>query len=228
MGGGLVAAVVARNGAPLDPEELRAFCRSRLAGFKVPKAIEPVGALPRTASGKLRRGACDEIRSIRVPRRARKRWGASARAGRHADAMRHDTMPVTAWMVDAIAPQPGQTILELAAGPGDAGFLAAELIIPGGTLITTDVAPEMLTAAQERAQELGIHNVRFLQVDAESIDLPAASVDGVLCRWGYMLLADPEAGLRETRRVLRPAVASRSPPGRRRRRTCGCRRRCAS
>jgi o-succinylbenzoate---CoA ligase len=56
-GEAVVAAVVPRNGAPLDPEELRAFCRARLAGFKVPKAIEPVGALPRTASGKLRRGA---------------------------------------------------------------------------------------------------------------------------------------------------------------------------
>jgi SAM-dependent methyltransferase len=136
---------------------------------------------------------------------ARKRWGAQA-AGwrRHADGLRHATMPVTAWMVEAVAPQPGHDVLELAAGPGDVGFLAAELIIPGGTLITSDVAPEMLTAAQERAKELGINNVRFLQVDAESIDLPAASVDGVLCRWGYMLLADPEAALRETRRVLRP------------------------
>jgi O-succinylbenzoic acid--CoA ligase len=56
-GEAVVAAVVVRDGAPLDPEELRAFCRSQLAGFKVPKAIEPVGALPRTASGKLRRGA---------------------------------------------------------------------------------------------------------------------------------------------------------------------------
>jgi SAM-dependent methyltransferase len=136
---------------------------------------------------------------------ARKRWGAQA-AGwrRQADALRHATMAVTAWMVEAVAPQPGHDILELAAGPGDVGFLAAELIRPGGTLICSDVAPEMLTAAQERAKELAIRNVRFLQVDAESIDLPAATVDGVLCRWGYMLLADPEAALRETRRVLRP------------------------
>jgi SAM-dependent methyltransferase len=41
-------------------------------------------------------------------------------------------------------------------------------------------------------------------MEAEWIDLPTASVDAVLCRWGYMLLADPEAALRETRRVLRP------------------------
>jgi SAM-dependent methyltransferase len=136
---------------------------------------------------------------------SRRRWGAQARGWqRHADALRHATMPVTAWMVDAIAPQPGHDVLELAAGPGDTGFLAAELIRPGGTLICSDVAPEMLTAAQERAKELAIRNVRFLQVDAEAIDLPAASVDGVLCRWGFMLLADPETGLRETRRVLRP------------------------
>src|SRR5262249_48651263 len=136
---------------------------------------------------------------------ARKRWGQAAGGWRrHADTLRHATMSVSAWMVDAIAPQPGQDVLELAAGPGDTGFLAAELIRPGGTLICSDVTPEMLTAAQERAKELAMHNVRFLQVDAESIDLPTASVDGALCRWGYMLLVDPEAGLRETRRVLRP------------------------
>ena len=41
-------------------------------------------------------------------------------------------------------------------------------------------------------------------MEAEWIDLPTASVDGVLCRFGYMLLADPEAALRETRRVLKP------------------------
>ncbi len=40
--------------------------------------------------------------------------------------------------------------------------------------------------------------------NAEWIDLPVASVDAVLCRWGYMLMADPLAALVETRRVLRP------------------------
>jgi SAM-dependent methyltransferase len=41
-------------------------------------------------------------------------------------------------------------------------------------------------------------------MDGEWIDLSTAAVDGVLCRWGYMLMLDPEAALRETRRVLRP------------------------
>jgi SAM-dependent methyltransferase len=61
----------------------------------------------------------------------------------------------------------------------------------------------MLSAAQRRAEKLGIRNVRFRQIDAQTMDLDAASLDGVLCRWGYMLMADPAAALRETRRVLR-------------------------
>jgi O-succinylbenzoic acid--CoA ligase len=55
-GEALVATVVPRPGAVPDPGDLRRHCRERLAGFKVPKAIELAAALPRTQSGKLRRG----------------------------------------------------------------------------------------------------------------------------------------------------------------------------
>jgi SAM-dependent methyltransferase len=136
---------------------------------------------------------------------SRRRWQTVA-AGweKHADLIRRETMPVTSWLLDAIAPQPGHVVLEIAAGIGDTGFLAAELIEPGGTLITSDLVPEMLSAAQRRAEALGIGNVRFRQIDAEVIDQPAASLDGVIGRWGYMLMTDGEAALRDTRRVLKP------------------------
>jgi SAM-dependent methyltransferase len=136
---------------------------------------------------------------------SRARWGLSAKAWEaHAEAMRRDTMPVSQWMIEALGPQPGDTLLELAAGPGETGFLAAELIHPGGELISSDVSPEMLNVAQRRAEELGLSNVRFKQIDADtSIDIETASIDGVLCRWGYMLMADPNNALRETRRVLK-------------------------
>lgn len=112
---------------------------------------------------------------------------------------------VSAWMLDAVAPQPGQTILELACGPADTGLMAAELVRPGGKAILTDGAEAMVAIARARAEELGLADVvEARAMEAEWIDLAAASVDGVLCRWGYMLLVDPEAALRETRRVLRP------------------------
>ena len=143
-----------------------------------------------------------------IRQQSRVRWTATAKGwGIRADKLRRETMPVAEWMVDAIGPQPGNTLLELAAGPGDTGFLAAELIKPGGTLICSDFVPEMLNVAQERAQGLGLDNVRFKQIDAETgIDIEAASVDGVLCRWGYMLMADPVTALVQTRRVLKPGA----------------------
>jgi SAM-dependent methyltransferase len=133
------------------------------------------------------------------------RWTRAARGwGMHRERLQAAWRPVSAWLVDAIEPQPGHRVLELAAGSGDTGLLAAELILPGGTLLSTDAVEEMLDLARARARELGVSNVEFRTIDAEWIDLPTASLDGVLARWGYMLLADPEAALRETRRVLRP------------------------
>jgi SAM-dependent methyltransferase len=103
-----------------------------------------------------------------------------------------------------VDPQPGQRVLELAAGLGETGFLAAELVAPVGGVITSDQADAMLDGARKRAGELGLTNVEFQVLNAEWIDLPVASVDIVLCRWGYMLMVDPAAALAETRRVLRP------------------------
>lgn len=133
------------------------------------------------------------------------RWAKAAGGwATHREVFQAAARPVSGWLVDAIEPQPGHRVLELAAGPGDTGFLAAELIAPGGTLISSDAVEEMLEIARARATELGIVNVEFQTIDAEWIDLPTAELDGVLARWGYMLLADPAAALRETRRILRP------------------------
>lgn len=140
---------------------------------------------------------------------ARERWmRAAAGWEARADWFHEQTLPVATWLVEAVDPQPGQTLLDLCAGIGDTGFLAAELIQPGGTMITADFSPDMLTAAQRRAAKHGLSNVRFRQMDANlPLDQPAASLDGVLCRWGYMLLNDGEDALRETRRILKPGAA---------------------
>lgn len=134
---------------------------------------------------------------------SRQMWERAASGwGNRADRIRDWGMPVSAAMVDGLALQPGQRVLELAAGPGDTGFMAAELLLPGGTLISSDGAQAMVDVARERAAEAGLDNVEFAQLELEWIDLPTGSVDAVLCRWGLMLTVDPEAAAREVRRVL--------------------------
>jgi SAM-dependent methyltransferase len=133
------------------------------------------------------------------------RWGrAAAGWSKRAQRVREFGLPVSAWMLDHAGLQPGLRVLELAAGPGETGFLAAELIRPGGTLVCSDATDEMLEVARVRANELGIENVEFKRIELEWIDLGTASVDVVLCKWGLMFAVDPEAALREVRRVLRP------------------------
>jgi SAM-dependent methyltransferase len=131
---------------------------------------------------------------------------AAAGWGRRAQRVRDWGMPVSTWLIEQLSLQPGHRLLELAAGPGDTGFLAAELIAPGGTLISSDATQAMVQVARERANEVGVRGVsmEFKQLEIEWIDLPTASVDAIVCRWAYMLTVDPAAGMREARRVLAP------------------------
>jgi SAM-dependent methyltransferase len=134
------------------------------------------------------------------------RWERAARGwGKRADRVREHGLPVSMWMIEHANLQPGQRVLELAAGPGDTGFLAAELVEPGGTLVSSDASDAMLELARARAEKFGVTNIEFANLQLEWIDLPAASVDAALCRWGVMLCADPPAAVKEVRRVLRPA-----------------------
>ncbi len=111
--------------------------------------------------------------------------------------------PVREWLIRKLEPRPGDTILELAAGPGDTGFEVAALVGEGGRVMSTDLAPAMVEVARRRSSELGLRNVEHRVLDAEHIDLPDDSVDGVVCRFGFMLMPDAAAACAETRRVLR-------------------------
>jgi SAM-dependent methyltransferase len=133
------------------------------------------------------------------------RWERGAEGWRQrADEIRDFGRPVSDWMIEELELRPGQRVLELAAGPGDTGFLAAQRITPNGTLICSDGSEAMLDVARERARALGLDNVEFRQLQLEWIDVETASVHAALCRWALMLLVDPAAALQEIRRVLRP------------------------
>jgi ubiquinone/menaquinone biosynthesis C-methylase UbiE len=110
---------------------------------------------------------------------------------------------VNAWLVEKADPQPGQTLLDIAAGTGDLGFAVAERVGEDGHVISSDFSPSMIEVARRNGEARGLTHVEYRVIDAERMDLDDDSVDGVVCRWGYMLMGDPAAALKETRRVLR-------------------------
>ena len=107
-------------------------------------------------------------------------------------------------MIELLDPQPGQQLLELAAGPGETGFRALPRIKPGGDLLSTDVAPEMVEVAKRHAARLGLENVRFEVENAAELSLADDAVDAVLCRFGLMLVPEMDRAAAEIGRVLRP------------------------
>ena len=109
------------------------------------------------------------------------------------------------WLVEAIDPKPGQIVLDVAAGPGETGFLVADAVGPEGSVISSDLAPTMVDAARRGASSRGLSNVDCRVMDAQALDLDDDSVDAAISRLGLMLVPDPAAAFRELRRVVRSA-----------------------
>jgi ubiquinone/menaquinone biosynthesis C-methylase UbiE len=93
----------------------------------------------------------------------------------------------------------GQTVLDVACGPGTATLAAAHAVGPHGKVVGVDLAPGMLKAAGER---LGTIDLR--EMNAEALDLPDATFDAVICQLGLMLFAKPALAVSEMARVCKP------------------------
>lgn len=109
-------------------------------------------------------------------------------------------------LVDLARVGAGRRVLDVATGLGEPALTAARRVGHFGHVVATDLAPQMLELARERARELGVDNVEFIEMDAENLALEPSSFDAAISRWGVMLLFDPQAALEGIRRVLKPAA----------------------
>jgi len=125
--------------------------------------------------------------------------------GKLSDVTEENQASASQWLISRTAPQPGDVVLDVAAGAGGLGRLVAARVAPDGRVLSTDFAPEMVEVCRELAEASGLENMEFRTLDAQRMDLEDASIDVALCRSGIMLMLDPAAALRELRRVLRPA-----------------------
>jgi len=111
---------------------------------------------------------------------------------------------VTIELIEPLALFSGETVVELACGPGGMIPLLAELVAPGGSVTAGDISQGMVDAALARAEASGSAGVEVLELALDWVDLPSASAGALVSRFGYMFAEDPAAALGEARRVLRP------------------------
>ena len=136
-----------------------------------------------------------------------KQWGQSAQTWAEAAEEPDSGASATAaeWMLETARLGSGERVLELACGAGRVGLQAAELVGPEGVGVCSDFAAPMVDAVRERAARLGLGNVQARVLDAERLELEEGeSFGAVLCRFGYMLMSDPQLALNETARALAP------------------------
>lgn len=96
----------------------------------------------------------------------------------------------------------GQRVLDVATGTGIAAAAAAERVGETGTVVATDISPHMLIRAGERVA--GFSTASLSVEDGQALSFPDQSFDTVICNMGLMYFPEPEKGVSEFYRVLRP------------------------
>src|SRR5262249_46069565 len=121
--------------------------------------------------------------------------------GEVADLLDLQLSPLGLAAMDAFAPQPGQTIVDIGCG---AGQTVEQLASKGGARghgVGGDMAPRVLEVARSRTA--GLSQVQLIQADAAAIALPDKMADGVYSRFGVMAFDDPVAAFANFRRITR-------------------------
>jgi SAM-dependent methyltransferase len=111
--------------------------------------------------------------------------------------------PLTQALIEHADIHEGQSVLDIAGGPGEPSLTIAETIGPTGLVTCTDAVPEMVDAARKEAARRGITNIEFRVCTADSLPFSDNSFDVVVSRLGAMFFPDPVAAMRELLRVTK-------------------------
>jgi SAM-dependent methyltransferase len=112
--------------------------------------------------------------------------------------------PFGAAMLAAARLQTGEYVLDIGCGNGSTTIEAARRVAPGGKSVGVDISAPLVDSARERAAEAGVHNIEFLQADAQLHPFQEAMFDAVISRFGIMFFEDPEAAFANLGRAVRP------------------------
>jgi ubiquinone/menaquinone biosynthesis C-methylase UbiE len=111
----------------------------------------------------------------------------------------------TELMLDMAGIHAGSRALDVAAGAGEQTLVAARRVGPGGFVLATDIAPNLLALAAEDARRAGLTHVETREMDGEHLDLDEETFDAVISRLGLMFFPDRHKALTGIRGVLKPS-----------------------
>jgi enediyne biosynthesis protein CalE5 len=112
--------------------------------------------------------------------------------------------PLTDWFVERAGWAPGARVLDVACGAGYPALAAAARVRPGGSVVASDIAPEMMAVTSSAAAAAGLDNIECRTMDAEALAIDDASIDAVTNAYGLMFCPDPRRAIGEAHRVLKP------------------------
>jgi ubiquinone/menaquinone biosynthesis C-methylase UbiE len=134
-----------------------------------------------------------------------KRWNDSAPYWeKHRDAIREMFAPVTEALIHDAGVTLGNTVLDVATGPGEPALSMAAAVGTTGKVVAVDPVPGMIAAACRAADRFDIHNAQFEVAGVDNLPFASDDFDAVVCRFGVMFFPSPVNGVREILRVLKP------------------------
>ena len=105
-------------------------------------------------------------------------------------------------LLDRVGVHEGESLLDVACGPGTVARLAAGRVGPSGSVVGCDLSEEMLSIARAKADVGGV-SIEYRQCTAEDLSVDDDSFDVAVCQQGLQFFGDKGGALRELRRALR-------------------------
>lgn len=136
---------------------------------------------------------------------ARRGWD-SAAAGwkKWAPTLEAGAQVINDRLVEMAGVQTGHKVLDIATGYGEPLITILERVGADGHAVATDLSEQMIALARERIGEAGLDNASFYACNGETLEIPESGFDAAVCRWGLMLMPEPDACLSRVHQLLKP------------------------
>jgi SAM-dependent methyltransferase len=147
------------------------------------------------------------IDSVEFRQKQRQQWNSAATGWRKwSELIDGAASGISERLVELAGVEKGSRVLDVAAGYGEPSLTAARKAGAEGSVVATDISPEMIAFGRQRADSAGLDNIEFVESDAASLTFPEASFDAAVSRWGIIFEPDGEDAAARVHKLLKPGA----------------------